>query len=237
VLRLAGWPPGGDDRQSALRTYGAEGSLDRLSAGEVLDFGDVQLTLGTDIPKGHKVAVRDIAVDAPVLKFGFRIGHAIAPIKGPKIRPNGKKNIPTTPPMSAPQAPHLLPPNHFAPAAPLKNSKTCDNTNNITRIKNDHQRNPEASPRINRCATAASRRITCPGRIGIRQPMIPTNNKLPVTNQASACSVMIHPAPCPIFPPSADPISIIDNTLAAAFTGSSRGVIKKRKKSTNKIIL
>ena len=37
VLRLAGWPPGGDDRQSALRTYGAEGSLERLSAWEVLD--------------------------------------------------------------------------------------------------------------------------------------------------------------------------------------------------------
>jgi adenylate cyclase len=37
VLRLAGWPPQGDDRQSALRTYGAEGSLERLSAWEVLD--------------------------------------------------------------------------------------------------------------------------------------------------------------------------------------------------------
>jgi adenylate cyclase len=37
VLRLAGWPPRGDDRQSALRTYGAEGSLERLSAWEVLD--------------------------------------------------------------------------------------------------------------------------------------------------------------------------------------------------------
>ena len=37
VLRLAGWPPRGDERQSALRTYGAEGSLERLSAWEVLD--------------------------------------------------------------------------------------------------------------------------------------------------------------------------------------------------------
>ena len=37
VLRLAGWPPRDDDRQSALRTYGAEGSLERLSAWEVLD--------------------------------------------------------------------------------------------------------------------------------------------------------------------------------------------------------
>jgi adenylate cyclase len=37
VLRLAGWPPRSDDRQSALRTYGAEGSLERLSAWEVLD--------------------------------------------------------------------------------------------------------------------------------------------------------------------------------------------------------
>ena len=37
VLRLAGWPPRGNDRQSALRTFGAEGSLERLSAWEVLD--------------------------------------------------------------------------------------------------------------------------------------------------------------------------------------------------------
>jgi len=37
VLRLAGWPRRGDDRHSALRTYGAEGSLERLSAWEVLD--------------------------------------------------------------------------------------------------------------------------------------------------------------------------------------------------------
>jgi len=37
VLRLAGWPPRGDDRHSGLRTYGAEGSLERLSAWEVLD--------------------------------------------------------------------------------------------------------------------------------------------------------------------------------------------------------
>ena len=37
VLRLAGWPPRGDDRHSALRTYGAEGSLERISAWEVLD--------------------------------------------------------------------------------------------------------------------------------------------------------------------------------------------------------
>jgi len=37
VLRLAGWPPRGDDRHSSLRTYGAEGSLERLSAWEVLD--------------------------------------------------------------------------------------------------------------------------------------------------------------------------------------------------------
>ena len=37
VLRLAGWPPRGNDRHSGLRTYGAEGSLERLSAWEVLD--------------------------------------------------------------------------------------------------------------------------------------------------------------------------------------------------------
>jgi len=51
-----------------------------LSAGEVLCFGDLSVTLSSDIPKGHKVALRAIAAGEPVLKFGFRIGRAIADI-------------------------------------------------------------------------------------------------------------------------------------------------------------
>ncbi|MFN5697553.1 MAG: CHASE2 domain-containing protein, partial [Cyanobacteriota bacterium] len=37
VLRLAGRPPQGEDSRSSLNPYGAEGSLERLSAWEVLD--------------------------------------------------------------------------------------------------------------------------------------------------------------------------------------------------------
>ncbi|MFT3998108.1 MAG: UxaA family hydrolase, partial [Asticcacaulis sp.] len=55
-------------------------AVELLNAGEVLNFGDLSVTLTTDIPKGHKIALRDIAVDEPVLKFGFRIGHATAAI-------------------------------------------------------------------------------------------------------------------------------------------------------------
>jgi altronate dehydratase small subunit len=32
------------------------------------------------ISRGHKVAVRDIAAEEPVIKFGVRIGHATQPI-------------------------------------------------------------------------------------------------------------------------------------------------------------
>ncbi|ESQ81132.1 altronate hydrolase [Asticcacaulis sp. YBE204] len=56
-------------------------AVEPLSAGEVLSFGDLSVTLTTDIPKGHKIALYDIAPGQEVLKFGFVIGRAIAPIK------------------------------------------------------------------------------------------------------------------------------------------------------------
>ncbi|MDC7682720.1 altronate dehydratase family protein [Asticcacaulis sp. BYS171W] len=55
-------------------------AVEPLSAGEVLRFGDLTVTLATDIPKGHKIALYDIAPGQEVLKFGFVIGKAIAPI-------------------------------------------------------------------------------------------------------------------------------------------------------------
>jgi altronate dehydratase small subunit len=40
-----------------------------------------QITAGEDILRGHKIALRDIAVNEAVVKFGVRIGHATQPIK------------------------------------------------------------------------------------------------------------------------------------------------------------
>src|ERR1043166_2583868 len=38
------------------------------------------LTLTERVPQGHKVALVDIAADAPIVRYGEVIGHAIGPI-------------------------------------------------------------------------------------------------------------------------------------------------------------
>ena len=53
-----------------------------LSAGEELTFGESTFSLTSDVPVGHKVAVRAIACGAKVIKYGASIGsatEAIAP--------------------------------------------------------------------------------------------------------------------------------------------------------------
>src|ERR1700733_9121678 len=51
-------------------------AIDELSPGDIVD--DVKIT--RRIPRGHKAAVRAVAKDAPVLKFGQIIGFALQPI-------------------------------------------------------------------------------------------------------------------------------------------------------------
>lgn len=51
-------------------------ALRDLSAGE----SALGITLAQDVAKGHKVAVKPVAMGAPVLKFGFPIGHATGDI-------------------------------------------------------------------------------------------------------------------------------------------------------------
>jgi galactarate dehydratase len=48
-----------------------------LAAGSVLPSG---LVLRDRVPQGHKVALADIAADAPVLRYGIPIGHALKDI-------------------------------------------------------------------------------------------------------------------------------------------------------------
>ena len=48
-----------------------------LPAGSVLPSG---LVLRDRVPQGHKVALVDIAADAPVLRYGIPIGHALKDI-------------------------------------------------------------------------------------------------------------------------------------------------------------
>ncbi|MCH5346776.1 MAG: UxaA family hydrolase, partial [Muribaculaceae bacterium] len=51
-----------------------------LSAGSVINIDGDDITLVSDIPAGHKVALRDIAEGENIIKYGFPIGHAIHPV-------------------------------------------------------------------------------------------------------------------------------------------------------------
>lgn len=61
----------GDDVAVALRA---------LTAGEVVRVAGHDVTLVEAIGRGHKIAVRDLAAGAVVLKYGFPIGQATIPI-------------------------------------------------------------------------------------------------------------------------------------------------------------
>ncbi len=52
-----------------------------LVPGEVITVGDTKLTVRDEVTIGHKIALRDIATDTPVTKYGYQIGLARQPIK------------------------------------------------------------------------------------------------------------------------------------------------------------
>ena len=51
-------------------------ALTALSAGAVVDVEGQQITLKTDVPAGHKFALKAIAASEPVIKYGYPIGQA-----------------------------------------------------------------------------------------------------------------------------------------------------------------
>lgn len=51
-------------------------ALTALSAGTTLTVEDITLTLVTDVPAGHKVALCSIPKDGHIIKYGFPIGYA-----------------------------------------------------------------------------------------------------------------------------------------------------------------
>ncbi|MBP3488034.1 MAG: altronate dehydratase [Roseburia sp.] len=56
-------------------------ALRELEAGESVPVADGTVTACETIPAGHKMAIRDIAAGAEVVKYGFRIGNAREDIK------------------------------------------------------------------------------------------------------------------------------------------------------------
>lgn len=56
-------------------------ALVALKSGDIINLGDSQITLSEDIPRGHKFALRDIAKEENIIKYGVPIGHATKDIK------------------------------------------------------------------------------------------------------------------------------------------------------------
>ena len=55
-------------------------ALESIDAGQTVDAGAVRLTAVDAIPRGHKIALCDIAAGAVVVKYGSPIGTASSPI-------------------------------------------------------------------------------------------------------------------------------------------------------------
>ena len=51
-----------------------------LAEGDVVQQDDITITVKNKIPRGHKIATREIAKNDGIIKYGERMGHAIAPI-------------------------------------------------------------------------------------------------------------------------------------------------------------
>lgn len=52
-----------------------------IAEGEAVSLGGYTVTAREDIDKGHKIAFRDIPAGENIIKYGFPIGHATAPIQ------------------------------------------------------------------------------------------------------------------------------------------------------------
>ena len=55
--------------------------LEDLTVGTQIDQAGYSITVKSNIPRGHKIATRDIAKNSGVIKYGERMGHATSDIK------------------------------------------------------------------------------------------------------------------------------------------------------------
>ena len=51
-----------------------------LAEGDVVQQDDILITVINKIPRGHKIATSEIAKNDGIIKYGERMGHAVAPI-------------------------------------------------------------------------------------------------------------------------------------------------------------
>jgi hypothetical protein len=51
-----------------------------LNEGDVIEQDDISIKVLNKIPRGHKIASRPIDKNDGIIKYGERMGHAVAPI-------------------------------------------------------------------------------------------------------------------------------------------------------------
>jgi galactarate dehydratase len=106
-----------------------------LPAGTVFDCG---LTLRTAVPQGHKVALQEIASDAPVIRYGVVIGYALCDVAAGAWVNEAMLRMPQAPSLDAlPMATHQ--PDEVAPLTGLtfdgyRNADGTVGTRNILAI-------------------------------------------------------------------------------------------------------
>jgi len=67
-------------------------ALEPIDNGETVRFGDISVLVKNTIPRGHKIAIKDIAPNENIIKYGESIGHAIKPIlKGEHVHVHNLK--------------------------------------------------------------------------------------------------------------------------------------------------
>ena len=52
-----------------------------VEAGASFDINGVSIITQTKVPAGHKVALEDMDEGADIIKYGFPIGHLLAPVQ------------------------------------------------------------------------------------------------------------------------------------------------------------
>ena len=106
-----------------------------LPAGTVLDDG---LMLREHVPQGHKVALVDIAQDAPILRYGEVIGYAMKPIAQGSWIEESLVRLPEAPPLDtlplATKVPAPLPPLEGYTFAGYRNADGTVGTKNLLAI-------------------------------------------------------------------------------------------------------
>ena len=85
-------------------------ALAPLKAGQQVAIGEAELVVRSDVPAGHKIALRPVAAGQPVCKFGHAIGRALHAIEsGEHVHGHNLGPLPDTGMVDAPSRASRLP--------------------------------------------------------------------------------------------------------------------------------